>query len=478
MPNLGVIGELIVKIKAEGAKEIGEQIGGVQKTTKEAGQEAKKQVPTLEKMGRRWASVLGLVAASGAVAFGAILKGSPSVMGALKGIQLAFESIFGLIGEELSPIFEFLEELIWKLSEAFDNLPPEVKTFIAGLVLGVIVLGVIAAAILTVVGVLAILVGAVTVTLLGFSYGIPLVTGALAALGVSLSSIILGVLAVIAVFVLLVVAVALLFTAWKHNWGGIQDKTKAVLQFIKDVIKRVTDWVKERWAKFLGIVKDENLTTYGKLKAIWGWLKETISQIVDAIKKEAAKAWEAIKKKAIEIWDKIKVAIPIILEKLKDKIDDIWEDIKASAAELWEDIKKIITDKIQAAYDFVIEKFEEMKTALSNTIKHFADNPIVKTIKTIIKTVRKTIGGSSSRQFGGPVSAGAAYTVGEVGPELFVPDVSGTIIPNNRIADKNTTPAAAPTRPINIKMDLKLDGRTVWESMRSYSAAEIRRLGG
>ena len=457
MPDLGVIGELIVKIKAEDAKETAKEIKDVQKTTKDAGMESRRQIPVLERMGRRWEMVLGLVATTGAALFGMILKSSPSVLGALKGIQLAFESIFGLIGEELSPIFEWLEEILWKVSEAFENLSPETKTFIAGLTLAGIVAGVLAVAALAV------------------AMAWPAVSAAVATVAAAVGVSIGWILVIIGAVVL---AVALLFTAWKHNWGGIQDKTKAALQFIKDVIGRVTSWIKERWEKFLGIVKDENLTTYGKLKAIWGWLKETIYQIVDAIKKEAAKAWEAIKTKAIEIWEKIKVAIPIILEKLKDKIDDIWEDIKASAAELWEDIKKIITDKIQAAYDFVIEKFEEMKTALSNTIKHFADNPIVKTIKTIIKTVRKTIGGSSSRQFGGPVSAGAAYTVGEVGPELFVPDVSGTIIPNNRIADKKTTPAAASTRPINIKMDLKLDGRTVWESMRRYSAAEIRRLGG
>ena len=476
MPDLGVIGELIVKIKAEDAKETGEQIKSVQKTTKDAGQEAKRQVPTLEKMGRRWAAVLGLVAASGAVVFGAILKSSPSVMGALKGIQLAFESIFGLIGEELSPIFEWLEEILWKVSEAFDNLSPGVKTFIAGLALGVIVLGIIAAAILAVVGVLAILAAAVTVTLLGFSYGIPLVTAALAALGVSLSSIIWGVLAVIAVFVLLVAAVAVLFTAWKRNWGGIQDKTYAALQFIKDVIGRVTDWVKNRWDTFLGILFNKNLTTYGKLKALWGFLKDTIKQITTAIRKETAKAWEAIKRKSLDIWGAIKIAIPAILNKLKAIMVAIWADIKASAAELWDDLKQIITGKVQETYDAVVGKFADMISALKKTIKYFHDNPIIRIIKTIKKTVSS--GGTTSRQFGGPVSAGAAYTVGEVGPELFVPDVSGTIIPNNRIADKKTTPAAAPARPININLDLKLDGRTVWESMRRYSAAEIRRLGG
>ena len=457
MPDLGVIGELIVKIKAEDAKETGEQIKSVQKTTKDAGQEAKRQVPVLENMGRRWGAVLSLVAASGAVAFGMILKSSPSVMGALKGMQLAFENIFGLIGEELSPIFEWLEEILWKISEAFENLSPEMKSFAAGLTLAGIAAGVLAAAVL----VLAAAWPAITTA----------VAAVVAAVGVSLGWLIVIIGAV-------VLAVALLFTAWTHNWGGIQDKTKAALQFIRNVIGRVTSWIKSRWDKFLGIVTDKNLTTYGKLKAIWGWLKETIYQIVDAIKKEAAKAWETIKTKAIEIWDKIKVEIPIILEKLKDKIDDIWADIKASAAELWEDIKKVITDKVQETYDKVVEKFEEMETKLRNTIKYFKDNPIIRIIKTIRKKVSGGGGGAAGRQFGGPVSAGQSYTVGEVGEELFVPNVSGTIIPNNELTERKSTPAAASARPIDIKLDLKLDGRTVWESMRRYSAAEIRRLGG
>ena len=455
MPNLGVIGELIVKIKAEDAKETAKEIKDVQKTTKEAGMESRRQIPVLERMGRRWEMVLGLVATTGAALFGMILKSSPSVLGALKGIQLAFESIFGLIGEELSPIFEWLEEILWKVSEAFENTSPEIKSFVAGLTLAGIVAGVLAAAVLAV------------------AAAWPLISAAAASVALAVGVSIGWILVIIGAVVL---AVALLFTAWKHNWGGIQDKTRAALQFIRNVISRVTDWVKSRWNTFLGILFNKNLTTYGKLKALWGFLKGTLKQITTAIKKETAKAWEAIKRKSLEIWGAIKIAIPAILNKLKAIMAAIWVDIKASAAELWDDLKQIITGKVQETYDAVVGKFADMIIALKRTIKYFHDNPIIRIIKTIKKTVSS--GGTTSRQFGGPVSAGAAYTVGEVGPELFVPNVSGTIIPNNRIADKKTTPAAASTRPINIKMDLKLDGRTVWESMRRYSAAEIRRLGG
>jgi len=41
--------------------------------------------------------------------------------------------------------------------------------------------------------------------------------------------------------------------------------------------------------------------------------------------------------------------------------------------------------------------------------------------------------GIIGRQFGGPVRPDRTYLVGEVGPELFVPQTSGTIVPNNQL---------------------------------------------
>lgn len=43
-------------------------------------------------------------------------------------------------------------------------------------------------------------------------------------------------------------------------------------------------------------------------------------------------------------------------------------------------------------------------------------------------------GGVKVRAAGGPVAAGTPYIVGEVGPELFVPNQSGMIIPNNKLS--------------------------------------------
>jgi hypothetical protein len=53
------------------------------------------------------------------------------------------------------------------------------------------------------------------------------------------------------------------------------------------------------------------------------------------------------------------------------------------------------------------------------------------------------------RASGGPVSAGGAYIVGEEGPEMFVPNQSGTILPNNVVNNFNMTiNTSAPYEPI------------------------------
>jgi len=46
------------------------------------------------------------------------------------------------------------------------------------------------------------------------------------------------------------------------------------------------------------------------------------------------------------------------------------------------------------------------------------------------------IGGA--RATGGPVTGGTSYMVGERGPEVFVPSVSGSIVPNNQLGSFST----------------------------------------
>ena len=56
---------------------------------------------------------------------------------------------------------------------------------------------------------------------------------------------------------------------------------------------------------------------------------------------------------------------------------------------------------------------------------------------------------------GGPVSAGSPYVVGELGPEVFIPSTSGTIIPNDRVS------AGGPTVNVIFQGQVIGDERTI-----------------
>jgi hypothetical protein len=77
-----------------------------------------------------------------------------------------------------------------------------------------------------------------------------------------------------------------------------------------------------------------------------------------------------------------------------------------------------------------------VKGAIAAIIKMMPSliNTVSRLLPTVV-SVRPDTGGSATRgrAIGGPVSSGMPYVVGERGPELFVPQASGTIVPNQNI---------------------------------------------
>lgn len=71
---------------------------------------------------------------------------------------------------------------------------------------------------------------------------------------------------------------------------------------------------------------------------------------------------------------------------------------------------------------------------------------------------------------GGPVDAGASYLVGELGPERFVPDMPGRIIPNGALGGSNVTVVQ------HIKIDARSDAASIMLAMgraKEMAKAEI-----
>jgi len=74
--------------------------------------------------------------------------------------------------------------------------------------------------------------------------------------------------------------------------------------------------------------------------------------------------------------------------------------------------------------------------SLLDWIRTFNSTPIdPKVIQFIVEVTGDDppSGGQTPRQHGGPVRTGMPYLVGEVGPELFIPDTSGYVMPNSSL---------------------------------------------
>ena len=129
-------------------------------------------------------------------------------------------------------------------------------------------------------------------------------------------------------------------------------------------------------------------------------------------------------------------------------------------------------------YPALWERLNNMMTDLANSMRR--ETTI--TVTTVHRSVPEGGGSLPARALGGPVQARQAYIVGERGPELFVSNQAGNIIPNNRLGSMGTVPSMGPraemgggsitTINVNVSAGMGSDeaeiGRQVVEAIRKY----------
>lgn len=94
-----------------------------------------------------------------------------------------------------------------------------------------------------------------------------------------------------------------------------------------------------------------------------------------------------------------------------------------------------LTKNLQDGFHIPLDEAKTKATAAIDAIKAGALEKYIYTIE--LRYIKMTSGGlpEEFKADGGPVRSGRAYVVGERGPELFVPPVSGNIVPNEALAD-------------------------------------------
>jgi hypothetical protein len=124
-------------------------------------------------------------------------------------------------------------------------------------------------------------------------------------------------------------------------------------------------------------------------------------------------------------------------------LNAIWAFIDKNLMPIFKTLADVLKNVLGAAFRWVQENvFQPLIDALM-FIKGLVDDIIdtIRRMKNALAGVKLpgASGDIGGRAAGGPVAAMTPYVVGERGPELFVPDVSGMIVPDNRQTREGNT---------------------------------------
>ncbi len=191
----------------------------------------------------------------------------------------------------------------------------------------------------------------------------------------SLAPLLLGIAAVIAV-------VAVLRNAWENNWGGIQEKTQAVIDFIKPLIQNalaaIRAWWDENGAAIIAAVQNAWTTIQTAIQTIITVIQTVIQTALATIRDWWSQHGEAIVTTADKAWGLIRDVINAMVEQIKQIVaafqlafEGDWRGFGAKLREIWETAWRTIVNFLNGLWDMVrpkvVELWERLKAWFQNT---------------------------------------------------------------------------------------------------------------
>ena len=230
-------------------------------------------------------------------------------------------------------------------------------------------------------------------------------------------------------------------------WEGIVGIFTSIWQFISGLAGMFWEGLTKLGEKLLGFVK-----------GIWNHIKGTFSSLIDGIGSLASRLWDFISSPFRRVGETVGRAFSSIVSSISNTVDSI----RQFGARVFE---------------FIVSPFRRAYTAIRDALGRvwdflFGENRQPAEIRV---NGRVTTEGPTGprRAAGGPVYAGKAYTVGENGPESFIPSMAGHIIPNG-----GTNVAQSLTLSVNVDARGATDpdavGRAVADRLRTSLPDMVR----
>lgn len=212
-------------------------------------------------------------------------------------------------------------------------------------------------------------------------------------------------------------------------WNGIVDLTKSTWETIQkvteDLFWPLLDWIAE------------------KLTSAWTWITEKVTAIKDSVIGifSALREW-------IKTWMQFWIAIFSGDWDTASKIaTDVASWLDTALTDIFGQMRENIKNKIQEWINKSIEKIQWFVDSVKNIVGQLKDawNNIRETASNVVQNATGKVKSAWSsltsklswKAIWWPVTMNQTYLVWEKWPELFVPNTSWKIIPNNEITNNN-----------------------------------------
>src|ERR1044072_2283213 len=196
-----------------------------------------------------------------------------------------------------------------------------------------------------------------------------------------LTWIIAGIVALIAVIVLIATKTDWFQKLWSVCWGAIKTAASAAWDWIKNVVSKGFDFLKNLFLNFTGpglIIKH-----WDKIKsatgAAWQWVKDKVSSAINAVKSTVSSVTSAISSKVSSVWSSIKSGTSAAWSWIKGKITDGINGAKNAVttaigkiASAVSSIKGKVTGALSGAASFLYNSGKKIIQGLINGIKSMA----------------------------------------------------------------------------------------------------------
>jgi tape measure domain-containing protein len=389
-------------------------------------------------------------------------KQAASTLGKWSNVQDAFQQMQITIGKGLLPVvnqlFGALIPLIDKFTEWATANPELIKNLLmAGLAIGglgtiLVGIGLVIPPIIATFTLLGTIIGGVISFFTAIGGVIGFVVGVL---GGPLTLAILAITGIIALFAL----------AWKNNWLNIQSWFDIAKNAIGIGITAIVNFFTGLWNYILNLpvvfeqfVERLKTSIYvfftetlpfaigflaGRLVkfvtedvpafivGVIAWfeqLPQRIGQFMIAARDWIVSTFIAFKNSAIETTGNMVTAVVQWFGDMKDGIGNWLSALPGVISKWFTDAKDNAVNLAKSMYDGVKEWFEKVVNFFKDIVE-WAGKAISKAGEAVSAGFN-----AGKRQFGGPVNSFQPVLVGEAGPEMFVPQGAGSIVPSHEVS--------------------------------------------